>query len=270
MRRAVLSCAALLAALLAAAAATPAAADSLRVCADPNNLPYSNERREGFENRIVELLARDLGMEVEYTWWAQRRGFIRNTLKAGLCDLVAGVPAGMDMLATTKPYYRSTYVFVTAAKRGLDISGFDDPRLRELRVGVQMIGDDFSNAPPAHALSSRGIVQNVRGYLVYGDYTQPNPTSRIVEAVAGGELDVAVVWGPQAGFFAKQQPVQLALAPVSPGADGPSRPMTFAIAMGTRREDADLRRKVEDALHRNRDAIDRILADYGVPRVDMP
>ena len=250
--------------------APPAGAESLRVCADPNNLPYTNERGEGFENRIVDLLARDLGMTVDYTWWAQRRGFIRNTLKAGLCDVVAGVPVSLPMLAETRPYYRSTYVFVTLAGRGLDIRGFDDERLRTLRVGVQMIGDDFSNAPPAHALSRRGIVENVRGYPVYGDYTQPNPTARIVEAVANGDLDVAVVWGPQAGFFAQHQPVQLTLIPVSPSIDGPLRPMIFDIAMGTRHEDGPLRERLDDALKRNAAAIDRILADYGVPRVDLP
>ncbi|PWC36092.1 substrate-binding domain-containing protein [Azospirillum sp. TSO35-2] len=256
----------LVAALAVLLPAAGAGAEPLRVCADPNNLPYSNDRGEGFENRIVDLLARDLGVAVEYTWWAQRRGFIRNTLKAGLCDVVAGVPATMDMLATTRPYYRSTYVFVTAAGRGLDIGSFDDPRLRSLTVGVQMIGDDFSNAPPAHALSRRGIVRNVRGYLVYGDYTKPNPTARIVDAVASGELDVAVVWGPQAGYFAAHEAVPLTLTPVAPRIDGPVPPMVFDIAMGVRKDDDALRNRLGAALERNRDAIDRVLADYGVPR----
>ena len=268
MRR--LTLPALMIAFLAAASATAAerAAETLRVCADPNNLPYSNDQGEGFENRITELLARDMGMTVDYTWWAQRRGFIRNTLKAGLCDVIAGVPSTMEMLAATRPYYRSTYVFVTAAGRDLDIRSFDDPRLRSLKVGVQMIGDDFSNAPPAHALSRRGIVTNVRGYLVYGDYTKPNPTARIIEAVAVGELDIAVVWGPQAGYFAARQPVSLTIAPVTPGIDSPTLPMMFDISMGLRREDIDLRRRLEMAIDRNRPAINRILADYGVPRSD--
>ncbi len=244
--------------------------ETLRVCADPNNLPYSNDHGDGFENRIMELLARDMGMTVDYTWWAQRRGFIRNTLKAGLCDVIAGVPSTMEMLAVTRPYYRSTYVFVTATARGLDIRSFDDPRLRNVKVGVQMIGDDFSNAPPAHALSRRGIVTNVRGYLVYGDYTKPNPTARIIEAVADGELDVAVVWGPQAGFFAARQPVPLTIMPVTPGVDSPTLPMMFDISMGLRKEDIGLRRRLEDAIERTRPAIDRILADYGVPRTDPP
>ena len=161
---------------------------------------------EGFENRIVTLLAHDLDAAVSYTWWAQRRGFIRSTLQAGLCDLVPGVPYALDMLRTTAPYYRSTYVFVTR-KDGPDITSFDDARLRQLRVGVELIGDDGANSPPVHALGQRGIVGNLRGYPVYGDYTLANPPARIVEAVAAGQVDVAVVWGPLAGYFAKLQPI---------------------------------------------------------------
>jgi len=255
--------------VLAAANATANAdARSLRVCADPNNLPYSNERGEGFENRIATLLAADLGAEVEYTWWAQRRGFIRNTLKAGLCDLIAGVPTGMEMLATTRPYYRSGYVFMAAGGPGVGVRSFDDPHLRELRIGVQMIGDDFSNTPPAHALSRRGIVDNIRGFMVYGDYADAAPGAGIVEALGRGDIDIAIVWGPQAGYFAKRLGKPVSLTPVEPENDGPALPMAFDISMGVRREDADLRREIDDALVRNREAIDAILAEYGVPRLD--
>src|SRR5690349_23062640 len=154
----------------------------LRVCADPNNLPFSNQRGEGFENKIAELLAHDMGDRVEYTWWAQRRGFFRNTLKSGACDVVIGVPAGFEMALTTRPYYRSTYVFLYRKDRGLKINSLDDPSLKNLRIGVQIIGDDFTNTPPAHALSRRNIVANVRGYTLYGDYSQPDPPARIVDA----------------------------------------------------------------------------------------
>ncbi|WP_448190840.1 substrate-binding domain-containing protein [Azospirillum sp. sgz301742] len=257
----------LAAALLTLAA--PAHADELRVCADPNNLPFSNDRGEGFENRIVELLAADLHVPVRYTWWAQRRGFVRNTLKAGLCDVLAGVPSGFEMVSATRPYYRSSYVFVSRADRGLDVASFNDPRLREVRVGVQMIGNDATNTPPAHALSRRGIVDNVAGYTVYGDYAQPNPPARIVAAVASGEVDVAVVWGPLAGYFAKRQPVPLTITPVSPQFE-PPLPMVFDIAMGVRRGDEDMKHRLNEALERNRAAVDAILAEYGVPRLDGP
>src|SRR5690606_5361260 len=123
-----------------------------RVCADPNNLPFSNAAEQGFENALAELLAAELGATVEYTWWAQRRGFIRNTLNAGDCDVVMGVPAGYELVATTQPYYRSTYVFVYRREPGLELRTIDDPRLRELAIGVHLIGDDGGNTPPVHAL----------------------------------------------------------------------------------------------------------------------
>lgn len=248
-----------------AQAATPAGA--LRVCADPNNLPFSNERRAGFENRLAELVARDLGRRVEYTWWAQRRGFIRNTLKAHKCDVIMGVPTGLGMVLATRPYYRSTYTFVTRAG-GPRISSFDDPQLKRLRVGVQLIGDDFANTPPASALTHRGIVKNVRGYTVYGDYREPNPPSRIVRAVTDGQVDVAVAWGPLAGYFAKRSRVPLRVVPVSPEVDVPYLPFVFDIAMGVRRGESAFRDSLDAVILRRRREIDRILADYGVPRAD--
>jgi len=131
----------ILAAALLAVAAQPSSARELRICSDPNNLPFSNERLEGFENRIVDLVARELGATVSYTWHAQRRGFLRETLKAGLCDLVPGAPVGLDGLSTTAPYYRSSYVFVTRADGPMPTS-FDDPVLHDVPVGVQLVGDD--------------------------------------------------------------------------------------------------------------------------------
>jgi mxaJ protein len=246
-----------------------AAPRMLRVCADPNNLPFSNEKREGFENRIAELVAHEMNAELRYTWWAQRRGYIRNTLRAGLCDVFIGMPTGLDMVLVTRPYYRSTYVFVTK-RRAPRVASFDDPRLKRLRVGVQLIGDDFANAPPAEALSHRGIVKNVRGYSVLGDYREPNPPSRIVRAVASGEVDVAVVWGPLAGWFARTSPVPLRVTPVSPEVDVPYLPFVFDIAMGVRRGETALRDSLDAIIHRRQRDIDRILADYGVPRADTP
>ncbi|RUX26503.1 quinoprotein dehydrogenase-associated putative ABC transporter substrate-binding protein [Mesorhizobium sp. M7A.F.Ca.US.011.01.1.1] len=243
-------------------------ARELRVCADPNNMPFSNAARQGFENRIAEIIATDLGAKLTYTWWAQRRGFIRNTLKAGLCDLVPGTPANLEMLRTTTPYYRSSYVFVTR-QDGPDVASFNDPRLRELRIGVQLIGDDGANSPPVQALGRRGIVGHLIGYPVYGDYSAPNPPARIVEAVANGEIDLAVVWGPLAGYFAQRQKVSLRITPVTPRIDGPQLPLMYDISMGVRREDDALRGDVNSALARHKAEIDTVLAQYGVPRLDM-
>src|SRR5687767_7700652 len=151
---------------------TAGCADSsrvLRVCSDPNNLPFSNARLEGFENKIAELVGESLDARIEYVWWAQRRGFIRNTLREGMCDAVIGVPARLEMTRTTAPYYRSSYVFVT--RRGSpEPASFDDPYLATAIIGVHLIGDDFANSPPAHALSARGLIDNIRGYSIYGDY----------------------------------------------------------------------------------------------------
>ena len=242
----------------------------LRVCADPNNLPFSNERGEGFENRIAELLARDLGAKLTYTWWAQRRGFIRNTLGARICDVVMGVPAGYDPVLTTRPYYRSTYVFVTRKQSGLSLSSFDDPRLRRLRIGVHLIGDDGANVPPAHALTRRGIITNVSGYSIYGNYSEPNPPARLIDAVASGAIDVAIAWGPLAGYFSPREPVALKLTPVTPAVDPPELRMTFAIAMGVRKNDAELRDELNGWIDRRRSAIDSILDSFGVPRLSDP
>ena len=241
----------------------------LRVCADPNNLPFSNQRGEGFENKLAELLARDLNERVEYTWWAQRRGFFRNTLRAGTCDIVIGVPAAFEMALTTRPYYRSTYVFLSRKDHHLKISSLDDPKLKQLKIGVQIIGDDFSNAPPAHALSRRNIVGNVKGFTVYGDYSQPNPPARIVDAVVKNDVDVAIVWGPLAGYFAKQSHVPLDVVPVSPQIDQPFLPFVFDISMGVRRDDPQFKEQVDQLLEQRRSEIDLLLQEYGVPRVDQ-
>ena len=250
-------------------AADAPASNKLRVCADPNNLPYSNEKQEGFENKLAELIAHDLGREVDYTWWAQRRGFFRLTLKAQQCDVVMGVPVSSERALTTDPYYRSTYVFVTRKDRNLHISSINDPRLKQLKVGVQIIGDDYNNSPPAEALAKRGAVKNVVGYTVYGNYLTPNPTARIVEAVAKGDVDVAIVWGPQAGYFAAQQNVPLTITPVRPIADGPM-PFTFEISLGVRRSDPQFRKQLDRILARHKQDIDRLLAEYHVPRVNAP
>ena len=262
---------ALLALALVMSAASPtAAAAPLRVCADPNNLPFSNAAGEGFENRLAALLADELGTRVTYTWWAQRRGFARNTLGAGACDLIVGVPIGWDPVLATRPYYRSTYVFVWKRERGLDVRSLDDPRLRRLRVGVQLVGDNGVNTPPAHALAARGIVDNVRGYSVYGDYETPNPSAAILEAVVRGDVDVAIVWGPLAGYFANRLGAPLEWAPVMPMAEPPALRFTFAIAAGVRKTDAALRDRVQAALDRRAADVAAILDAYAVPRVEGP
>jgi quinoprotein dehydrogenase-associated probable ABC transporter substrate-binding protein len=251
---------------------SPRQTHTLRVCADPNNLPFSNNRGEGFENKLAELISHEMNATVQYTWWAQRRGFIRNTLKEGRCDVVMGVPSGFEMALTTSPYYRSTYVFVYRKDRHLDIHSFDDPILRNVKIGVQIIGDDFANTPPAHALTARKIIDNVQGFTVYGDYKQESPPARIIDAVTSKKVDVAIVWGPLAGYFARRQTIPLEIVPVSPQVDQSFLPFVFDISMGVRRGDQAFKEELEDILERRRLEIEGILDDYGVPRVkaDIP
>jgi quinoprotein dehydrogenase-associated probable ABC transporter substrate-binding protein len=267
----------------------------LRVCADPNNLPFSNRDHEGFENALADLVAQDLGLRVTYTWWPQRRGFVRSTLESGACDVVMGMPSTSGMVTTTSPYYRSTFAFVTRRDRHLRIDNFDDPRLRNLRIGLHVVGNDYGSVPPARELATRGIIDNVRGYSIYGSYSRPNPPKELIDAVAKGDVDVAIAWGPLAGYFARREPVRLVVTPVAEvqasagqaggsvttGAGGSGSraavgvtaipvgaiPMSFDISMGVRHGDTALRNRLEQVLSHRKVEIVRLLEDYGVPIV---
>jgi mxaJ protein len=239
----------------------------LRVCADPNNLPFSNRAGQGYENRIAELLARAEGARLEYAWWPQRRGFVRSTLKAGRCDVVMGVPAGYDMALTTEPYYRSTYVFVTR-RDGPRLRSLNDPALKRLRIGIHAIGDDYANSPAAAALARRGLAGNVVGYSIYGDYSKPDPPAELVRAVERGDVDVAVAWGPLAGWYAQRSRVPLRLVPVTPQVEWPYTMFVFDIAVGVRRGDSTTRARVERALVAHEPEVREILEAYGVPLVE--
>jgi mxaJ protein len=237
----------------------------LRVCADPNNLPFSNDRLEGFENRVAEVLGRALDRPVQYTWWAQRRGFVRNTLKAHRCDVIMGVPAAFEAVRTTRPYYRSSYVFVSRRERHLAVASLDDPALARLRIGIPLVGDDGANPPPAHALGRRGLVDNVVGFPVYGDYREDSPTLGVMRALAEGQIDLAIVWGPLAGYVARRKHLPLRIVPTPARDDG--LPFAFDIALGVRKDDLALAARLDQALARRRGEIARILEDYGVPLV---
>jgi mxaJ protein len=241
--------------------------DDLKVCADPNNLPFSNAAGAGFENQLAELVAAELGKHVTYTWWAQRRGFVRNTLNAGSCDVVMGVPIDYELVETTRAYYRSSYVFVSRADRKVDVESIKDLRLRHLKIGVHLIGSDGTNTPPAEALGQRNIVQNVVGYMIYGDYREPNPPARLIEAVEKGDIDIAAVWGPLAGYAAKTSAVPLIVAPIADTEDFAPLRFQFDIAMGVRKGDHALRARLDDIIARKQSDIRALLASYGVPMV---
>ena len=237
----------------------------LRVCADPDNLPYSHANGSGFENRIARLIAEELGAKLTYTWHPQWRGFVRKTLNANTCDVVIGVPAGFERVRTTQPYYRSAYVFVFRADEQPAFRSFDDPRLKTVKVGVQLVGDDLAATPPGHALAARGIINNVTGFPVFGDRPQ---AQRMVEAVARGKLDVALVWGPQAAYYARRQPVPLAMTPARAPAEVAGVPFEFSIAMGVRKSDAALQAELDTVIAKRRDDLHAILLEYNVPLAD--
>jgi len=239
----------------------------LTACADPNNLPFSNRAGEGFENKLAEMIASDLHAKLDYVWWAQRRGYVRNTLGETKCDFWPGIGSNVEMVATTRPYYRSSYMFVTRAGAHLAGLTLDDPRLTKLRIGVQMIGDDASNSPPAHALADREIIGNVRGYMLYGDYRKPNPPSEIVGAVERGDVDVALVWGPLAGYFAARSPVPLRVEPVTPWFAEMQWPMQFDISVGVQKDNQKLLKQIDQVLDRRSGEIGKLLAQYHVPVV---
>lgn len=249
--------------LLLAASVAFAATPELRVCADPNNMPFSNARGQGFENKLAELVARDLGMHVAYTWQAQRERFFRKTLNAGVCDVVMSVPAKFEEAWPTHPYYRSTYVFISARDRHLRMKSFDDPRLKKLRIGVHIVG--YDNLPPAEALISRGMVRNVVGYSIFGHLFQDNPSAELINAVLQKDIDVAVAWGPLAGYFAKISAVPLDVTPVCAGKADAGVPFQFSIAMGVRRGDVALRNKLNRIIERREESIRALLRSYGVP-----
>jgi mxaJ protein len=239
----------------------------LRVCADPDNLPYSHEDQSGFENRLARLVASDLDATPEYTWLPQRRGFVRKTIGEGLCDVWMGVPADFERVLTTRPYYRSSYVFVFREEREPGVRSFDDPRLKGVRAGVQLVGNDLAATPPGHALALRGVVRNVAGFPVFGD--QP-AAQRMIAALVNRDIDVALIWGPQAGFFARQAKTRLGLSQAIAPLELKHLPFEFSIAIGVKRGERELVQRLNAVLERRQPEIDAILSDYAVPRTDRP
>lgn len=260
MRRSI----AFLFALTLATRVSVAEAATLRVCAEPDNLPLSNASESGFENRIARLLADELGARLVYVWREQRRGFVRKTFGADACDVWIGVPVDDDRLLTTRPYYRSRYVFVNRADVRAPLTSFADARLATLRIGVQLIGSDLAATPAAIALARAGALDGVVGYPVYGEGAA---AARISADLAAGRLDAALVWGPQAGWFIDHAAAPLVVTPASAPA-GFELPFEFAIAVGVQKGDEALRSALDDALARRAGDIDAILDAYRVPRVD--
>jgi mxaJ protein len=266
--------------LLTVAAVLPAAAQQtsslrpnverpgiLRVCADPDNMPESNQKGEGFENKIAELVAKSWNARVEYAWWPVRRGFFARALNGRYCDVAMTAPADLDMAGTTKPYFRSAYVIVYRKDSGLQLTSLDDPAWKTLKIGVNLLNSDTENTPPAMALSSHGVVGNLVGFATFYSENGDRP-EEIIKAVADKRVDAAIVWGPLAGYFAARSSVPLVLNPVM--SDSLSGiPFAFSISMGVRRRDRELRDSLQKTIDEKRPEIDAILREYAVPLLPL-
>ncbi|MEM7222832.1 MAG: substrate-binding domain-containing protein [Pseudomonadota bacterium] len=233
---------------------------SLRVCADPHNLPFSDKSGNGYENKIAQLLGEKLGVPVRYTWFPQTIGFVRNTLRARRCDLVIGVPLGFELLQNTNPYYRTTYVLVYRADSGLDITTLDDPRLKGLRLGV------VAGTPPSSILARNGLMANTKPYQLMVDTRYFKPGKDMVEDVVSGEVDVGVLWGPIAGHYSKPHSDKVVLVPLVSQPDDVK--MDYRITMGVRFNEPEWKREINALLDANKAEIQAILLDYGVPLLD--
>ena len=234
----------------------------LRICADPDNMPASNQKGEGFENKIAELIAKEWNAKLEYAWWPVRRGFFSRALNGRYCDVALTAPSGLDMAGTTKPYFRSAYVIVYRKDSGLNLSSLDDPAWKKLKIGVNLLNSDAENTPPAMALSRHGVVGNLIGFSTF--YSELDRPDDIIKAVVDKKVDVAIVWGPLAGYFAAKAAVPLEVKPIEHDSLS-GIPFAFNMSMGVRRRDKDLRDSLQTLLDRKGPEIQAILRQYGVP-----
>jgi quinoprotein dehydrogenase-associated probable ABC transporter substrate-binding protein len=230
-----------------------------RVCADPSNLPFSDEQGEGFENKVAELFARKLNEPTNYTYYPQVIGFVRNTLNALRCDVIIGTAVGDQMVQTTNPYYRTTYALVFRPNTGLDgISTLEDPRLKDRHIGI------VAGTPPATILAADGLMGDAKPYPLTVDTRTTSSPKMMTDDIAAGRIDAGVLWGPMAGYYAQHTTPHLTVVPLLKE----SAHLDFRIAMGVRRSDQDWKRKLNRLIAESQPEIDKILADYGVPLLD--
>jgi mxaJ protein len=245
----------------------PREAGLIRVCADPDNMPSSNDKSEGFENKIAELIAKELNSKLSYVWYPVRRGYFR-IINGMYCDMAVEAPAGLDIAGVTKPYFRSGYVFISRQGSGLeDLKSLADPRLKRLKIGVNIFTSDAENSPPAMALSRYGVVGNLTGYSTFfSDQVRPDD---IIKGVANKDVDLAIAWGPLAGYFAQHSPVPLVLTPL-PAKDSLSDlPFQYNMGIAVRRRDKEFRDSLQAVLERKRPEIEAILKQFNVPTLPI-
>jgi quinoprotein dehydrogenase-associated probable ABC transporter substrate-binding protein len=233
----------------------------LRVCADPHNMPFSTDQGEGFENKLAEMLAAQLGKGLSYTWYPQAPGFVRNTLRAYKCDVLMGIPQGDDIVQVTNPYYRTAYALVAKPGRGLD--GADtlaDPRLKGKRIGI------VAGTPPADYLAVNGLMASAKPYPLVIDTRVDSSAAAMMRDLASGEIDAGILWGPMAGYYARQAASAVSVVPLVKEVGGPR--LVYRIAMGVRHTDQEWKRLLNRKIAEDQDAINKLLLSFGVPLLD--
>ena len=248
----------------------------LKVCADPHNLPYSNKEEEGFENKIAELFAKELGIPLKYEWFPQRMGFIRNTLKSESsgegykCDLVIGVPDRFELAATTKPYYASTYAFVYAKGRGMDglqvpgnIVKLPKAKLEKIRIGV------FDRGPAQLWVFKYDLFGNAVPYVAQSGAVGINPIN-VLDDIAANKIDATIIWGPIAGYYAKNtKKVELVVLPLQVGDDNPEMKFNYNMSMAVRFGEREWKQQINQLIDKKQNEIDQILDSYGLPSIPI-
>jgi quinoprotein dehydrogenase-associated probable ABC transporter substrate-binding protein len=233
----------------------------LRVCADPRNLPFSNEKGEGFENKLAELFAEKLQKKLDYMYFPQAAGFVRMTLAAHRCDVIMGFPQGDDLVQGTNPYYRTAYALVAKQGGGLDeVATLEDERLKGKRIGV------VAGTPPATNMAANGLMTNAKPYPLMIDTRVDSSATAMIKDLTSGEIDAAVLWGPMAGYYARQANPPLHVTPLVKETTGPR--LVYRIGMGVRPADQNWKRLLNRLIQENQPAINKILLDFGVPLLD--
>jgi mxaJ protein len=233
----------------------------LRVCADPNNLPYTNEKEEGFENRLAEFLAKKLGKSVSYTYFPMATGFVRMTLGAYKCDVILGYPQGDELVQNTNAYYRTSYALIYKPGNGLDgVTTIADARLKDKRIGI------IAGTPPASLMARNKLMAKARPYHLMVDTRHSNPPQKMIADLEAGEIDAGALWGPIAGYYAKKSNQQLTIVPLT--SEKKASHMVFRITMGVRASDQEWKRTLNKLIRENQKEINAILLDHGVPLLD--
>jgi quinoprotein dehydrogenase-associated probable ABC transporter substrate-binding protein len=231
------------------------------VCADPHNMPFSTDKGEGFENKLAELFANKLGKGIAYAWYPQATGFVRNTLAAHRCDVIMGAPQGDDMVQVTNPYYRTAYALVFKQGRGLEgVDTLEDPRLKGKRIGI------VAGTPPGNNMATNGLMANAKPYPLVVDTRVDSSAEAMMRDLEAGDIDVGVLWGPMAGYYAQQARSPMTVVPLVKETTGPR--LAYRIAMGVRFADQDWKRLLNRMITENQPAINKLLLSYGVPLLD--